>query len=144
MTATMQSGGDETAKGAIPLRTGKNFLAELKARPRAIFVDGEKVTDPTGHPAFSGGAKSVAGLFDFAAAPENRDLMTFTSPDTGGPVWRCYQIPGSHNDLRAKLLAAEAWAGQMLCLMGRTPVLVSNCFAGFAATPEFFAAGGSG
>ena len=144
MTATMQSGGGETAKGEIPLRTGKNFLAELKARPRAIFVDGEKVTDPTGHPAFSGGAKSVAGLFDFAAAPENRDLMTFTSPDTGGPVWRCYQIPGSHDDLRAKRLAAEAWAGQSFGLMGRTPDHVSNFFAGFAAKPEFFAAGGSG
>jgi 4-hydroxyphenylacetate 3-monooxygenase len=144
MTARMQAAGGGTAKGALPLRTGKTFLAELKARPRAIFVDGEKVTDPTAHPAFAGGAKSVAGLFDFAAAPENRDLMTYTSPDTGGPVWRCYQIPRSHDDLRAKRLSAEAWAGQSFGLMGRTPDHVSNFFAGFAAKPEFFAAGGAG
>jgi hypothetical protein len=45
MTVRMQSAGGETAKGARPLRTGKSFLAELKARPRTIFVDGEKVTN---------------------------------------------------------------------------------------------------
>ncbi len=133
-----------SGSSATSLRSGRNFLAELKARPRAIFVDGELVTDPTAHPAFREGARSLARLFDFAAAPENRELMTFTSPDTGRPVWRCYQIPRTHADLRAKRLAAEAWAEQSFGLMGRTPDHVSNFFAGFAAKPRFFEAGGSG
>lgn len=143
MTIRVQATGAEKPKAAVPLRTGASFLAELKARPRSIFVDGEKVTDPTEHPAFRGAARSLARLFDFAAAPENRELMTFESPDTGGPVWRCYQIPKTHADLRAKRIAAEAWAGQSFGLMGRTPDHVSNFFCGFAAKPEFFAAGGS-
>lgn len=126
------------------LRTGDAFLAELKARPRTIIVDGETVTDPTEHPAFRNAARTLARLFDYAAAPENRELMTFPSPDSGEPVWRCYQIPRTHADLRAKRLAAEAWAEQTFGLMGRTPDHVANFFAGFAAKPKIFAAGGAG
>ncbi|MDP2358039.1 MAG: 4-hydroxyphenylacetate 3-hydroxylase N-terminal domain-containing protein [Beijerinckiaceae bacterium] len=124
------------------MRTGADFLAELKQTSRTIFVDGEKVSDPTSHPAFSGAARTVARLFDFAAAPENRETMTYTSPDTGRPVWRCFQIAKSLDDLSAKRKSAEAWAAQTFGLMGRTPDHVANFFAGFAAKPEFFAAGG--
>jgi len=129
---------------ATPLRTGESFLADLRASKRTIFVDGERISDPTSHPAFRNGARTFARLFDYAAAPENRERMTYTSPDTGGPVWRCYQIPRSHDDLRAKRLAAEGWAEQTFGLMGRTPDHVANFFAGYAAKPQFFAKGGAG
>jgi 4-hydroxyphenylacetate 3-monooxygenase len=124
------------------LRTGEDFLSNLKKSPRAIYVDGEKITDPTTHPAFRAGARSLARLLDYAAAPENREAMTFPSPDTGAPVWRCWQIPHSHAELRAKRLAAERWAEQSFGLMGRSPDHVSNFFAGYAAKPQFFAAAG--
>lgn len=127
-----------------PLRTGASFLSELSQSRRAIFVDGERVSDPTTHPAFRNAARTIARLFDYAAAPENRETMTFPSPDTGLPVWRCFQIPRSHADLRAKRIAAEAWAEQTFGLMGRTPDHVANFFAGFAAKPQLFAAGGAG
>jgi 4-hydroxyphenylacetate 3-monooxygenase len=129
---------------AASLRTGENFLAELRGGGRTIFVDGERVSDPASHPAFRGAAKTFGRLLDYAAAPENRERMTFTSPDTGGPVWRCFQIPRTHADLKAKRLAAEGWAEQTFGLMGRTPDHVANFFAGYAAVPEFFAAGGKG
>ncbi len=132
------------ANSATPLRTGESFLADLRASKRTIFVDGERISDPTRHPAFKNGARTFARLFDYAAAPENRDRMTYTSPDTAGPVWRCYQIPRSHEDLRAKRLAAEGWAEQTFGLMGRTPDHVANFFAGYAAKPQFFAKGGAG
>jgi 4-hydroxyphenylacetate 3-monooxygenase len=132
------------SSGATPLRTGENFLADLRARKRTIFVDGEKISDPTNHPAFRNSARTFAKLFDYAAAPENRERMTYTSPDTGGPVWRCFQIPRTHADLRAKRLAAEGWAEQTFGLMGRTPDHVANFFAGYAAKPQFFAKGGAG
>ncbi|AMN40070.1 4-hydroxyphenylacetate 3-hydroxylase family protein [Rhodoplanes sp. Z2-YC6860] len=132
------------ATKATPLRSGESFLADLKRSKRTIFVDGERVSDPTSHPAFAGSARTYARLFDYAAAPENRERMTYTSPDTGGPVWRCFQIPHTHADLRAKRIAAEGWAEQTYGLMGRTPDHVSNFFAGFAAKPQFFARGGAG
>src|SRR6201996_7182542 len=81
------------------LRTGDEFLRDLRSSRRTIFVEGEKVSDPTQHPAFSEAARTIAGLFDFAAAPQNRELMTYISPDTNRPVWRCYQIARTHADL---------------------------------------------
>ena len=120
------------------LRTGEQFLSDLRTRPRTVYVDGERVTNVAEHAAFRGGARSLAGLFDFAAAPENREAMTFTPPDGGGPVWRCWQIARSHADLRAKRIAAEKWAELSFGLMGRTPDHVANFFAGYAAKPAFF------
>ncbi|MCW6507842.1 4-hydroxyphenylacetate 3-hydroxylase family protein [Lichenifustis flavocetrariae] len=134
----------EAAADDRPLRTGAEFLDGLKRSKRTIFVNGERVSDPTRHQAFSGAARSIARLFDYAAAPENREVMTFTAPETGAPVWRCWQIPRSHDDLRAKRVAAERWAEQTFGLMGRTPDHVSNFFAGFAAKPQLFEAGGKG
>ncbi len=124
--------------GVSRLRSGQDFLSDLKRRPRAIYVDGECVRDPGAHPAFREGARSIARLLDFAAAQENRELMTFPSPDGGAPVWRCWQIPRTHAELRAKRLAAEKWAELSFGLMGRTPDHVANFFAGFAAKPAVF------
>ena len=120
------------------LRTGQDFLSDLRRSSRSIYVEGERVTNPADHPAFREGARSLASLFDFAAARENRDVMTFPSPDSGAPVWRCWQIPRSHADLRAKRIAAEKWAETSFGLMGRTPDHVANFFAGYAAKPRVF------
>jgi 4-hydroxyphenylacetate 3-monooxygenase len=134
---------ERSATASDNMRTGKDFLDGLRKRPRAVYVDGEIVSNPADHPAFRGGAHSLATLFDCAAAPENRETMTYSSPDTGQPVWRCYQIPRSHSDLAAKRLAAEKWAEESFGLMGRSPDHVANFFAGFAAKPAFFNAGGA-
>jgi 4-hydroxyphenylacetate 3-monooxygenase len=123
------------------MRTGSEYLRSLRDG-RAIFVDGERVKDVTTHPAFREAARSVARLFDVAAAPENRELMTYPSPKTGAPVWRAWQIPKSHDDLRAKRRAAEVWAETTFGLMGRTPDHVAGFIAGYAAKPALFAAGG--
>jgi 4-hydroxyphenylacetate 3-monooxygenase len=129
--------------GATRLRTGEAFLSGLRRSRRAIYVEGECISNAADHPAFRAGARALARLFDAAAAPENRDVMTFPSPATGAPVWRCYQIPRSHADLRAKRIAAEKWAEMTFGLMGRTPDHVANFFAGFAAKPQLFAAAGA-
>ena len=63
------------------LRTGTDFLSDLRNKPRTVYVDGERVTNVAEHRAFRGGARSLARLFDFAAAPENRETMTFVPPE---------------------------------------------------------------
>lgn len=125
-----------------PLRTGADFLADLRRRKRKVIVEGEIISDPTTHPAFKQGARSIAALYDYAAAPENRAVMTFPSPVDGAPVLRAYQIPKTHADLRDKRIAAEKWAELTFGLMGRTPDHVAGFFNGFAAKPSVFAAGG--
>ena len=123
------------------MRTGAEYLRSLDDG-RRVFVDGEAVKDVTTHPAFRQAARSIAGLFDIAADPAMRERMTFASPKTGEPVWRTYQIPRTHDDLRARRLFSETWAEATFGLMGRTPDHVASFFAGYAATPQIFAAGG--
>ncbi len=140
---TMAQTDHDANQAARPgaMRSGADYLRSLNDG-RHVFVDGELVKDVTTHPAFREAAKRVAQLFDVAAAPENRELMTYPSPETGAPVWRAWQIPRSHADLRAKRLAAEKWAEQTFGLMGRTPDHVAGFIAGYAAKPALFAAGG--
>lgn len=137
--------GQAAAKAATTsagMRSGAQYLDDLARGGRAIHVDGERVSDPTRHPALAAGAREIARLIDYAAAPENREAMTFTAPETGRPAWRCWQIPRSPADMKAKRIAAERWAEQTFGLMGRTPDHVGNFFAGYAAKPQVIAAGG--
>ena len=53
------------------MRTGAEYLRSLKDG-RRVFVDGERVGDFAAHPAFRGAARSIANLYDIAAAPELR------------------------------------------------------------------------
>ena len=123
------------------MRTGSDYLCSLNDG-RQVFVDGEQVKDVTAHLAFREAARSIARLYDIAAAPEMRERMTFVSPKTGEPVLRAYQIPRSHADLRARRLFSETWAEATFGLMGRTPDHVAGFFCGYAATPSVLAAGG--
>ncbi len=124
-----------------PLRTGAEYLRSLDDG-RQVFLDGERVADVTKHKAFREAARSVARLYNIAAAPENRERMTFPSPKTGAPVLRCFQIPRAHADLRARRLFHETWAEATFGLMGRSPDHVASFFTGYAAVPSVFAAGG--
>src|SRR3954470_11753190 len=129
--------------GASPstMRTGAQYLRSLDDG-RQIFLDGERIGKVVEHPAFREAARSMARLFDIAAAPDMRERMTFPSPRTGAPVWRAYQIPRQHADLKARRLFSETWAEASFGLMGRTPDHVGGFFTGFAAVPSVFAAGG--
>src|SRR5205085_751361 len=123
------------------MRTGSEYLRSLDDG-RQVFVDGERVKDVTAHRAFREAARSIARLYDIAAAPEMRERMTFRSPTTGEPVLRGYQIPRSHADLRARRLFSETWAEATFGLMGRTPDHVAGFFCGYAARADVLASGG--
>jgi 4-hydroxyphenylacetate 3-monooxygenase len=134
----------EQDQPALPtgLRTGAQFLDDIRNDGRQVIYDGEVVRDVTSHPAFRGAAQSIAELWDIAAEPANRELMTYTSPKTGRPVLRCYHIPQTPADLRPRRQMIERWTRQTFGLMGRTPDHVAGFFAGFAAKPSFFASAG--
>jgi 4-hydroxyphenylacetate 3-monooxygenase len=125
----------------VLMRTGAEFLRSLKDG-RRVYLDGELVKDVTAHPAFREAARSIASLYDIAAAPELRERMTYTSPKTGQPVQRAWQIPRNHAELRERRLFSETWAEATFGLMGRAPDHVAGFFAGYAAVPSFFASAG--
>lgn len=122
------------------MRSGSDYLASLDDG-RSVFIDGARVACVGTHPAFREAARSIAHLYDVAADPANRELMTFPSPKTGRAVNACYLIPRSAADLTARRRALWCWAEESLGFMGRAPEHVAGFFAGFAGAPSVFARG---
>jgi len=117
------------------MRTGEQYLASL-ADGRRVFVNGEVVRDVADHPAFAGIARSIAGLYDFAADPAH--VMTYLAPETGREANRVFMIPRSREDLAARRAAITAWARLSHGFIGRSPDHVGGFLAGFASKPEVF------
>ena len=124
-------------------RTGRQYVDSLRD-DRRIYVDGERVKDVTEHPAFAGAVRSIAGLYDLAASPEHRDVMTYPSPKTGDRVNRAFLLPRTPEDLVARRDALRLWAEATYGLMGRSPDHVPGFLVGFALRPDVFARGGAG
>ena len=55
------------------MRTGSEYLRSLNDG-RQLFLDGERVKDVTAHRAFREAARSVARLYDIAAAPDSTPM----------------------------------------------------------------------
>jgi 4-hydroxyphenylacetate 3-monooxygenase len=124
------------------LRTGAEYIDSIRDDGRRVFIDGAVVRDVTSHPAFRTAVRSIARLYDIAADPANREVMTYRSPLTGAPVLRCWEIPRAPSDLAPRHRMIERWAEATFGLMGRTPDHVAGFFAGFAAKPSVFASAG--
>lgn len=117
------------------MRTGNDYLKSLNDG-RHVIVDGEVVEDVSTHPAFRGIAKTIAGLYDFAADPAND--MTYQAPETGRPALKPFMIPRSREDLRSRREAITKWAELTHGFVGRSPDHVGAFLAGFASHPEVF------
>jgi 4-hydroxyphenylacetate 3-monooxygenase len=48
----------------MPARTGKQYLAGLRDQEREVWLEGERVRDPTSHPGLRNGARAIASLYD--------------------------------------------------------------------------------
>jgi 4-hydroxyphenylacetate 3-monooxygenase len=120
------------------VRTGAQYIASLRDG-RTVYVNGERVADVTEHPAFRGAVRSIAQLYDLAASPEHRDVMTFPSPSTGEPVNKSFLVPRTAEDLAARRRAHRLWADATFGLMGRSPDHVPGFITGFAMRPDLFA-----
>ncbi len=110
------------------IKTGAEHTASLKDG-RDIFLDGGRVADATTHPAYRGAVASVARMFDFQSAPENRDLMTFET-DTGTRANRIWELPRSYEELKRRRAGLEAWTGLHAGFLGRAPDHVASCISG--------------
>jgi 4-hydroxyphenylacetate 3-monooxygenase len=60
--------------------SGKEYLQSIRDG-RTLYVGRERITDQTRHPAFAGGVRTYAQLYDMKADPALRDLMTFADND---------------------------------------------------------------
>ena len=123
----------------MPARTGQEYIAGLKDRPREVWIDGEKVQDVTAHPGLRNGVKGVAALYDMQHDPTLREEMTFASPSTGDPVGLSFQIPRTEEDLVRKREMMSHWAWASCGMMGRSPDFMNSIFTAWAGSAEYFA-----
>ena len=118
-------------------KTGEMHLRTLRDG-RDVYLKGERVDDVTSHPAYRNSVATSALLYDFQAAPENIEALTFVSPDSGERVNRCWQLPESYEELLTRRHALESWAGCHYGFLGRSPDHVASGLAGMIMGAEIF------
>lgn len=111
-------------------RDGNSYLSSLRDS-RSIYIDGRKVSDVTTDPCFRGVVATAAGLYDFQAAPENLEQMTFPSPTSGERVNLAWLLPKTYGDLVRRRQAIERWSELSCGMIGRSPDHVASTLAGF-------------
>src|ERR1700687_3403158 len=89
-------------------KNGTEHLASLKDG-RSVYIDGELVPDVTTHRAFRNSVASAASLYDFQAAPENLELMTFAPEGANRRINRAWQMPRSYAEMVSRRRALTAW-----------------------------------
>ena len=119
--------------------TVKNGADHLRAldKDRAVYLDGELIARVADHPAFAAACRSAAALYDFQAADENVERMTFET-GTGRRVNRAWQMPKSYAELVARREALTAWAELHAGYLGRSPDHLASSFAGQMMGIEVF------
>jgi len=120
------------------IKTGSNHIATLRDG-RQVYINGDLAGDVTAHPAFRRTIQSIGMLYDFQARPDNRDLMTFESPERDGQrANRIWQLPHDYSDLVQRRRALEAWTELHGGFLGRAPDHVASCISGmFMGLPTF-------
>jgi 4-hydroxyphenylacetate 3-monooxygenase oxygenase component len=118
-------------------RTGSQFLDGLRRTAREIWVDGEKIGDVTAHPKLSGGAGSLAAMFDRQHAFAAECLAP--DPETGEPTNVSHMIPRSKDDLYRRHAGIVRLSEGSMGIMGRTPDYMNMKFAAFASAPKVWA-----
>lgn len=120
-------------------RTGAEFLEGLRRSPPTLWVDGQRVTDATTHPATRNVARSVADLYDLQHEPGLRDLMTYTSPSSGERVGASFLETLTVADLERRGRMHAVWAEHCLGFMGRTPDYLNVNLMAAARAADYFA-----
>ena len=117
----------------MPARTGKQFLEGLRG-PRAVWVDGEKVSDVVDHPKLMGAVHALAEVYDLQHS--HADTCLVPDPETGESIGASHFIPRSRADLARRGKALRQVAEYSVGLMGRTPDYMNATYAGFAGRPD--------
>jgi len=85
------------------MKTREEYIESLKKLDLQVYLLGEKVDNPTGHPVIVPSLNSVAMTYEMAQLPEYEDLMTATSNLTGEKINRFTHLHQSTDDLIKKV-----------------------------------------
>ena len=115
-------------------RTGAQYIDGLHD-DRSIWVDGERVSDVTDYPGFTGSLKGLAGFFDWQHSHANECLSDGENIS--------HRIPRCLDDLSRRHVGLERLARYSAGMLGRTPDYVNVTFAGFAGQPGIWKQAGN-
>ncbi len=118
------------------VKDGKAHLRALD-KDREVYLDGERITRVADHPAFANSCRSAAALYDFQAAAENIELMTFET-GSGRRANRAWQMSRSYAELVERRRALTAWAELHGGFLGRSPDHLASSIAGQMMGIEVF------
>ena len=87
----------------MALMTGREYRESLKARNTLrVFMNGQKINDPTEHPIVAASVNSIALTYELAEDPAYRDAATAKSVLTGKTVNRFCHLHQSREELYKK------------------------------------------
>lgn len=119
-------------------KTGAEHIRSLQDG-RSVYIDGELVPDVTTHSAFRNSVASAASLYDYQAAPENIERMTFALDGANRRVSRGWQIPRSYSEMVSRRCALTEWAERSFGFMGRSPDHLASALVGQRIGLDVFA-----
>ena len=122
----------------MPARTGQQYINGLREQQREVWLGGERVRDVTTHKGLSGGVRAIAHLYDMQHDAKLREVMTFTSPSSGEPVGRSFDMPKTREALETRSKMMLNWARATCGMMGRSPDFMNVTFAAWGAAADFF------
>ncbi|MEV4091618.1 4-hydroxyphenylacetate 3-hydroxylase family protein [Streptosporangium saharense] len=118
--------------------TGEEYVESLRD-DREIYVYGERVKDPTTHPAFRNPIRMTARLYDALHDPARRGILTApTDTGSGGYTHRFFTTPHSAEDLVADQRAIAEWARMSYGWMGRSPDYKASFLGTLGANADFY------
>ncbi len=88
------------------IRTGDEYRESLRDG-RVVYMDGERITDVTTHPAFTPIVDVRARIYDMAHDPATAAIMSYTDARTGERNAIGPKLPRTRDDWRAKRLAID-------------------------------------
>jgi 4-hydroxyphenylacetate 3-monooxygenase len=118
-------------------RSGNNYLSSLRKLKAEVWLSGERVADPTTHPALMQCARSIASLYDMQI--EHPEAMTYRIED-GDRAGFSFIQPQNVEDVRKRSAMMRRWAEFSGGMLGRTPDYLNASIAAMAAARDFFAA----
>jgi 4-hydroxyphenylacetate 3-monooxygenase len=116
-------------------RRAADVLERLKHRPPRLWYAGQRVTDPTTHPALARGAATLASLYDLQW--REAETCLFDSPSSGAKVSRSFLIPRDAAELHRVTAAMTVTARHTHGMMGRSPDYLARAISALAGGASY-------
>jgi 4-hydroxyphenylacetate 3-monooxygenase len=100
---------------------------------RVVYIGSRRVDDVTNHPAFAGGAKVVAELYDRKSSMEYANDLTYEEDGARHSIW--WLRPRRRDDLSHRMRGSKALADMTFGFFGRSPDHIGSLVTGLAMRP---------